>query len=164
MNKIDLKELSLSPFCAFDKNWALVSAGPLNDHNAMTISWGELGTLWGKSVATVYVKPARHTYSFMEKNDLFSVSFFPEGNREALSVMGTFSGREGNKDQKAGLHPMEIDGVTTYEEANLVLVCRKIYFADLLKENMSEETFAKYYEKQAPHRMYVGEVLAVYRK
>ena len=74
MNKIDPKELSLSPFTAFDKNWALVCAGPINGHNAMTISWGELGTLWGKSVATVYVKPARHTYSFMEKNDLRKIA------------------------------------------------------------------------------------------
>ena len=54
----------------------------------MTISWGELGTLWNKSVATVYVKPCRYTYNFMEENDYFVLSFFQEEYRDALKIMG----------------------------------------------------------------------------
>ncbi len=44
-------------FEQFDKKWALLTAGSENDFNTMTISWGSLGTLWNKSVATVYVSP-----------------------------------------------------------------------------------------------------------
>jgi len=47
----------------------------------MTISWDELGTLWNKSVTTVYVKPCRYTYNFMEENDYFVLSFFQEEYR-----------------------------------------------------------------------------------
>ena len=32
----------------FDEKWALVTAGDLDDFNAMTISWGGMGTLWNK--------------------------------------------------------------------------------------------------------------------
>ena len=65
-------------FHIFDKQWALVTAGTLKHYNTMTISWGGLGTLWSRPVATVYVKPIRYTYQFLEKNEYFTVSFFPE--------------------------------------------------------------------------------------
>ena len=54
-------------FRVFDKQWALVTAGSLDDYNTMTISWGGLGTLWSRPVAAVYVKPIRYTYQFLEK-------------------------------------------------------------------------------------------------
>ena len=44
-------------------------------YNTMTISWGGLGTLWRRPVATVYVKKNRYTFEFMEQNDYFTVSF-----------------------------------------------------------------------------------------
>ena len=40
-------------FAQFDKKWALLTAGSMENFNTMTISWGGLGTLWGKPVATV---------------------------------------------------------------------------------------------------------------
>lgn len=44
----------------------------------MTISWGGLGTLWNKPVVTIYVKPIRYTYEFMENNEFFTISFYDE--------------------------------------------------------------------------------------
>ena len=60
----------------YHDNWALVTAGSLGDYNTMTISWGGLGTLWSKQVTTIYVKPIRYTYQFLEKNDYFTITFF----------------------------------------------------------------------------------------
>ena len=77
-------DFNADSFNIFDKEWALVTAGILENYNTMTISWGGLGTLWGKPVATVYVKPCRYTHSFMEQNDFFTVSFYPEQYRQAL--------------------------------------------------------------------------------
>ena len=41
----------------FQKDWALVTAGTMENYNTMTIGWGGLGTLWRKPVCTVYVNP-----------------------------------------------------------------------------------------------------------
>ena len=49
----------------------------------MTISWGGLGTLWERPVATVYVKKNRYTFEFMEESDYFTVSFYPKEQRRA---------------------------------------------------------------------------------
>ena len=58
-------------FAQFDKKWAQLCAGNKERHNTMTISWGGMGTLWGKPVVTVYVKLCRYTYGFMnEKSDM----------------------------------------------------------------------------------------------
>ncbi len=41
-------EFNTDIFAQFDKKWALLCAGTKDHHNAMTISWGGMGTLWNK--------------------------------------------------------------------------------------------------------------------
>ena len=81
-------------FAQFDKKWALLTAGGKEKFNTMTISWGGLGTLWGKPVATVYVRESRYTHEFMDREDYFTVSFYPESCRRTLGVLGSKSGRD----------------------------------------------------------------------
>ena len=83
--------------------WLLT--GTLEDYNTMTISWGGLGTLWSRPVATVYVKPVRYTYHFLEKNDYFTVSFFPEEYKKDLGILGSKSGRNGRQGRSYQLNP-----------------------------------------------------------
>lgn len=47
-------------FAQFDKKWALLTAGTKDDFNTMTISWGGIGTIWNKPVATMYVRESRY--------------------------------------------------------------------------------------------------------
>ena len=156
-----MQDLSVEAFSKFNNKWALVCAGTPECHNAMTVSWGGLGTLWSKPVATVYVKPVRYTYQFMEKNEYFTVSFYPEEWRRALSVMGTTSGRYGDKDAVAGLTPVPAGESTTYAQAEVTLLCRKIYRQDLELSQIPADVVKTYYETEAPHRMYIGEVVDV---
>ena len=155
------EEIIINPFTNFHLDWALVTAGDINHHNSMTISWGEMGTLWNKQVVTVYIKPCRYTYKFMEDNNFFVVSFFEEIYRPALNVMGSRSGRDINKDKESGLTPIEHGWVTIYKEARLTLICKKIYRQNLNIKNIPEEAIDHYYQKEKPHRMYIGEVVEI---
>lgn len=158
-----MKEFPIDAFSQFDKKWALACAGTPERHNAMTISWGGLGTLWSRPVATVYVKPVRHTHQFLEENEYFTVSFYPESCRNALAVMGSMSGREGDKDAAAGLTPIAAGESTTYAQAEVTLLCRKIYSQDLDLSRIPADAVKAYYETEAPHTMYIGEVVDVIR-
>lgn len=149
------------PFDTFHNQWALVTAGNIEDYNTMTISWGGLGTLWNKPVATVYVKPIRYTYEFLEKNDYFTVSFFEDSYKKDLGILGRLSGRDGDKVAKTNLTPIEINGGVTFKEAHTTLVCKKIYHQDLDVAQMPEDVIKNYYEIEAPHRMYIGEVVEI---
>ena len=145
----------------FNKDWALVTAGDKQSFNTMTIGWGGLGTLWSKPVATVYVKPVRFTHSFLDRYDKFTVSFFPEPYKKALALLGSRSGRDGDKVAAAGLTPVYLDGAVTFREASRTLVCRKIYRQDLDLAAMPAEAVEAYYKTEAPHTMYIGQVLEV---
>mgnify|MGYP005912634789 CR=1 FL=1 len=69
-----MMHLEADVFRKFDKQWALVTAGTPEHYNTMTISWGGLGTLWRRPVATVYVKKNR--YTFEEKGSVWEVDEF----------------------------------------------------------------------------------------
>jgi len=158
-NKI--KDLHFDSFKLFEEQWALVTAGSFLHHNSMTISWGELGTLWHRDVVTIYVKPCRYTYSFMEDNKLFVVSFFDDQYKDALKVMGSISGRDVDKDKEAHLTPIAHNDVTIYKEAKLSLICKKIYFNDLVFDNIPVEEQNRHYNNEKPHRMYIGEIIEI---
>lgn len=152
------------PFDTFHHQWALVTAGSIDDYNTMTISWGGLGTLWSKPVATVYVKPIRHTYNYLEKNDYFTVTFFDEEYKKDLGVLGRLSGRDGDKVAKTSLIAEPIEESVTFKQAHTTLLCKKIYAQDLDVSAMPKDVVNVYYKEEAAHRMYVGEVIQVIEK
>ncbi|MBP5274218.1 MAG: flavin reductase [Abditibacteriota bacterium] len=151
-------------FSLFDKKWALLCAGTPEDHNSMTISWGALGTLWGAPCATVYVRFSRHTFGFMNDNEYFTVSFYPEKYRKALALMGSRSGRDINKDEAAGLTPEALENGVTYKEAEVTLVCRKRYAQDMDPAAVPPEVMKENYADGDLHRIYIGEVVDILRK
>ena len=52
----------------------------------------------------------------------------------------------------------------TFEEAELSILCKKIYFQDLDIEKIPAELVDHYYQSEAPHRMFVGEVIEIREK
>ena len=153
-----MMELNTDIFRLFDQRWALLTAGKGGDFNSMTVSWGSLGTLWGMSAATVYVRTSRYTHEFMDREDWFTLSFFPEECRDRLLLLGTKSGREMDKMAGSGLDAYELPHGIAYRQAELTLVCRKLYMQRLEPARMPKELAARLYSADAPHDMYIGEV------
>ena len=154
-------EFNTNIFEQYDKKWALLTAGDKDKFNTMTISWGGLGTLWNKPVATVYVRTSRYTNEFMKDNDYFTVSFYPEECKKTLGVLGSKSGRDMDKVHESGLTPKEVENGITFAEAEVTLVCRKLICQRLEPENMIPEIAKQFYENEAQHEMYVGEVVEI---
>ena len=154
-------ELNTEIFSQFDKKWALLTAGNKDSFNTMTISWGGLGTLWNKPVATVYVRTSRYTHDFMDSSEYFSISFFPEQYRRTLGVLGSKSGREMDKINKSGLTPIKVEKTVAFEEAETTIICRKLFKQELEVSNMPEDVAESLYTDQAPHDMYIGEVVSI---
>ena len=150
-------------FDQFNRTWGLLCAGTEEDHNAMTISWGALGTLWGRPAATVYVRPSRLTSDYMEYNDYFTIGFFDDSYKRVLGeIYGTLSGRDTDKDGTSGLTPVASEYGVYYKEATVTLVCRKMFSQPMDKDEMAD--FAKdFYKDAAPHKMYIGEVIDIIR-
>lgn len=164
MKRIDVSALSQNVFTAIGQQWMLLSAGDREKANTMTVSWGGLGVLWGKNVATVYVRPQRYTYEFMEQGGYFTLSFLGEEWREALKLCGAKSGRDVDKFQASGLTLAYGAGDAPYiQEAQVVLVCKKLYFDDIEPSHFLDgDIDGKNYPGKDYHRMYIGEIVEAY--
>ena len=148
-------------FETFDKQWALLTAGTKDDFNTMTVSWGGLGTIWGKPVATVYVRTSRYTHEYMDKGEYFTVSFFPEEYKKTLGVLGSKSGRDMDKMHDSGLTAKACRETVTFEEAKVTMLCKKLFMQRLEPSNMKPEIEEQFYGNDAPHDMYIGEVVEI---
>lgn len=154
-----------NPFSIIGRDWQLFCAGADEANcNTMTASWGQLGVMWNKPVACIYIRPQRYTREFVEREARFSVTFFEPGtHRSELNLLGSKSGRDGNKIAEAGLTPMLFDGVPAFEEAHMVLVCRKLYQQDLEGASfLAPGLDAAFYPDKDYHRMYIGEIEKVF--
>ena len=141
-------------------DWMLIGAGAGKAFNMMTASWGGLGNLWHRPVSFIFVRPQRYTYSFIEKNEYFSICFFDEKYREALNFSGTVSGKNVDKAAETGLTPIDFEDKTIYfEQARLVLICRKLYHQDIKPELFDDAVIDSFYPAKDYHRMYIGEIV-----
>ena len=166
LNKIDVKTLDQNVFSLIGEQWMLITAGTADRCNTMTASWGGLGVLWGKNVATVYIRPQRYTYEFVEQGDYFTLSFFGEEYRKALALCGSKSGRDVDKIKECGFTVETGEGGAPYfAQAELVLVCKKAYWQDIDPTHFVDgDIDGKCYPNKDYHRMYVGEIVEAYRK
>lgn len=158
--------LTVNPFDTF-RNWALVTAKHDNIHNSMVIGWGTLGVLWRKNVAVVFIREDRYTYEFIEKAPEFTISFYDEKYIEALKVYGSKSGKDIDKDQVTGFHPITVHNTITYEEAKMTIVCRKMFQTRLNDEDFTDLVPTEFYQnidKSVRHHMYIGEIIEIIQK
>lgn len=152
-----LEQQDFKMFDMFSDQWALVTAGTLENFNSCTIGWGSMGNIWSRNgssgpIVTVYIYPSRYTCEFLKANKEFTVSFFPKEYRKALGYMGSHSGRDGDKVKAAGLTPIAVGNSVTYEEANLTFLCKKLYQHQFEKEDLAQE-ICDYY-KDGPQKVY----------
>ena len=150
---------------------AILSVGTKDNHNSMTIGWGSLGSAWKKPIFTVYVKPETYTHEFMEKYDIFTVSFVKGSIYNDFVLYGSVSGRDFDKEKISGTHIKFLDdGGITFEEALEVYVCKKIAVSHLKEEEVDKSIIDLYnsnlpvYSSTKPHTVYIGEIIGHYVK
>lgn len=173
---IDPEDLNENPFRMIGKDWMLLTAGQGEKFNTMTVAWGTVGILWWRPVVSCYVKPDRYTTEFIETEKYFTFSILGPEYRTALEFCGTNSGRNVDKVKQTGLTPLRIpedlsdpagfsESVVAFSEARTILVCRKIWYEDIVPSHVLDDALRIRYEEKSQHRMYVGEIdLCLVRK
>jgi flavin reductase (DIM6/NTAB) family NADH-FMN oxidoreductase RutF len=157
--EISIDKLDKNLVSLIRDEWALISVGKREKYNMMTASWGFFGEMWNKDCAVCAIRPQRYTYGIMEENDYFALVFLGD-NKAPHKVCGSMSGRDVNKTELTGLTPVFSDNTVYFEEAETVIICKKLY-ADTLKEkNFTDESPLSCY-KGDYHKMYVGEIIKV---
>lgn len=157
--EIKATELQKNPFQMIGKEWLLVTAKNGDKCNTMTASWGGVGIMWGKNVAYVFIRPQRYTKEFIDASTTFSLSVLDDCYRKTLTYLGTVSGRDEDKIQKSGLTVTLEEDTPYFEEANTVMVCRKLYAQEYDPACFIDKSCdEKWYPQKDYHTMYIVEI------
>jgi flavin reductase (DIM6/NTAB) family NADH-FMN oxidoreductase RutF len=160
------EDIHESVFKLLNDDWMLITAGTMDKHNEMTASWGSFGIMWGRPICNVVIRPQRYTFEFMERYPCFTLSFFDERYRAVLELCGSKSGREIDKTKQAGLTPVagSLPDTVYFEEARMILECRKIYYHDINPAFFMEPSLEQNYPWKDYHRMYTGEITSIWKQ
>lgn len=164
--EIDIKDFKVNPFDIIGNEWMLITAQKEGKTNAMTASWGGLGVIWNKNVAFIFVRESRYTKEFIDAGDSFSLSFFNVAKyREMMTYMGSVSGRDEDKIASAELTVKKNDGTPYFEEADQVIICKKLYKQLInIEEILDEEIIPEWYTNKDYNHMYIGEIKKILRR
>ena len=167
MTKIDVQ-----PFDYTDKFMKLiydpgVLLGVIDENgkpNVMTIGWCNIGIIWQKPIAIVYVRPSRHSYTCLEEVSDFTVNILPASFAEEILTCGTVSGRDKEKFKETGLTAAKAKSVKApvIEEGILHYECCTVHYNDLIPENVDKGIVSEFYPQGDFHRVYFGEILGCY--
>ena len=166
LQPVDFQSMTPEIFRVFETQNALLTAGDRETCNTMTIGWCQLGRVWNLPVCTVYVRPERYTYEFMESHDYFTVSVLPQEAKKIMALCGTKSGRDVDKVRECGLTLCYGAGdAPFFDEAEWVLVCKKAYVQDLDAACVLDARIhGSYGAKGNWHRAYIGVVVEAYQQ
>lgn len=159
MLKIDIEKFDKNVFTEIDKKWGIITAGDkFVGFNGMTVSWGGFGIMWNKPVAFIFVRKSRYTHEFLDKSDSITIAFLSDEFKNAKALFGSKSGRDMNKYEASGLHPVFEPDFNGYypKEADYVFKMKVLYNTDL--ENMPEDIQNKFYPTNDLHTMYICEI------
>ena len=150
---------------------SILTAGDRNSYNSMIIACGTIGFGFGKPIFTVFVKPERYTYQFIDKNDIFTVSYIDKKSYRKFGPYGSKSGRDINKEETCGTHIKFLDdGGIAFEEAVEVYVCKIVAKAHLTENDVRQDVIDIYknnlkaYVSTHPHSVYIGEIIGHYKR
>ncbi|MCR5062695.1 MAG: flavin reductase [Treponema sp.] len=172
MKEIQPEELNENPFKLIGQDWMLITAEKDARTNMMTASWGGLGVLWGKNVATVYIRRSRFTKGFIDDGETFSLCVLGEEYRKQLAYLGQASGRNEDKVAASGLTVEKAEvlengstiSVPYFKESRLVLVCKKLYAQEMKADcftKAGKNIPSQMYADDDWHTIYVGEIVKV---
>lgn len=153
------KQLTHNPFTRIEDDWMLVTAKKDDKVNTMTANWGGVGVIWYKKVAFIVLRPHRFTKEFVDFADSFSLTFFDEDYKKQLSYLGRVSGRDEDKIEKSNLTLTYDEDTPFFEEANTVLICRKLLATDLGEQDFIDKKIIKdIYKANDFHTLYIAEI------
>jgi flavin reductase (DIM6/NTAB) family NADH-FMN oxidoreductase RutF len=133
--------------------------------NTMIIGWGGIFVVWGRPVFIVLVRESRATFELINSSEEFTVSIPIEKDMlEAIKICGTKSLREMNKFEVCNLTPIKGRKIETpiIKEATLHYECKVIYKQDLEQSVIIPKVKTRYYNQDANHTVYYGEILDQY--
>lgn len=123
--QISPEEIRDNVFTLVGKVFPVITAGKVDNFNSMTASGGGFGMLFKKPTTWCILQATRYTLELIEKEQTYTMSYFPDEYKEQILFFGSKSGRDSEKMKEVELTSVKTpSGDMSYKEARLIIECR----------------------------------------
>lgn len=157
-------------FTLVGKIFPVITAGRTDHFNSMTASGGGFGMLFKKPVAWCILKADRYTLELIQKEQAYTLSFFPEAFKKHVYFFGSASGRGSDKMEKVELTATQTpSGCISYQAAGLIIECKLTMItmpdrADFYSQE-AKDYIKEAYKMASDYRKFVfGEITNVWQR
>ena len=170
----------ISPEKVFDNVFTLVgklvgkntviTAGKEDHYNSMTGSMTGLGILFKKPTTWCFFREDRYTLEIIQKEQTYTLSYFPNEYKEQVLFLGSKSGRDSGKMKEVELTSVQTPfGNMSFKEARLIIECKLTQITsanpnDFYSKEAKDFVDKAYKESNLYRKMVFGEITHVWEK
>ena len=164
------EEINDNVFTLVGKIFPVVTVGNKDRYNSMTASGGGLVLLFRKPATMLLFPSNRYTLELIQKEQTYTLSYFPDEYRKQVMFLGSKSGRDSEKMKEVELTAIQTpSGNISFQEARLIIECKltQISTSDLndFYSQEAKDYLSEIYKDAGEHRKYVfGEITYVWIK
>jgi flavin reductase (DIM6/NTAB) family NADH-FMN oxidoreductase RutF len=123
--QIDPEEICDDVFTLVGKIFPVITAGKEDHFNSMTASGGGMGVHFKKPATWCIFQTTRYTLELIQKEQTYTLSYFPDEYREQVIFLGKKSGRDSEKMKEVELTSVKTPaGNMAFKEARLIIECK----------------------------------------
>jgi flavin reductase (DIM6/NTAB) family NADH-FMN oxidoreductase RutF len=152
------------------KVFPVITAGKEDHYNSMTASGGGFGMLFKKPTTWCLLKANRYTLEMIQKEQTYTMSYFPNEYKEQVLFLGSKSGRDSEKMKEVELTCVQTpSGDMSFKEARLIIECKLTQITtpnpNDFYTQQAKDYINKAYKEESDYRKYVfGEITHVWVK
>ena len=164
------EEISDNVFKLAGKDFYLITAGKENHYNSMVGSGGGFGMMFMKPATWCFLRADRYTLEIIEKEQTYTLSYFPNEYREQMLFFGKKSGRNSEKMKETELTKIQTSsGNISFKEAKLIIECKLTALTighpdDYCTQEAKDYINEAYKEANVYRKMVFGEISHVWVK
>ena len=167
---ISPEEICDNVFTLTGKVFPVITAGKEDQYNSMTASGGGFGLLFMKPTTWCILREDRYTLEIIQKEQTYTMSYFPHEYKEQVLFLGSKSGRDSEKMKEVALTSVQTpSGDMSFKEARLIIECKLTQLttanpADFYPQE-TKDLINKAFKEANVYRKYVfGEITHVWVK
>ncbi|MDR1090555.1 MAG: hypothetical protein LBL79_05715 [Prevotella sp.] len=168
--QISPEEIHDNVFTLVGKDFFAITAGKKDHYNSMIGSGGGFGMLFKKPTTWCLLRADRYTLEMIEKEQTYTLSYFPNEYKEQMLFLGSKSGRDNKKMKEVELTDIQTPcGNISFEEARLIFECRLTQLTtpnlDDFYTQEAKDYLNEAYKEASDYRKYLfGEITHIWVK
>lgn len=154
----------------FTLGFTVITAGKEDHYNSMIGSGGGFGLLFKKPTTWSLLKADRYTLEIIQKEQSYTLSYFPNEYKEQVLFLGSESGRDSRKMKEVKLTSVQTpSGDMSFKEARLIIECKLTAIttpnpSDFCSQEAKDYINEAYKEASDYRKLVFGEITHVWIK